>query len=272
MIQPPYRTLSNGVIMPLLGLGVYDMYHREAETAVSSALEIGYRLIDTAPLYQNETQVGNAIRQSGIARSELFITTKVSNQDQGIESTLRAFDQSLKKLNTDYIDQYMIHWPIRQTRAASWLALCKLLELKRVRAVGVANYLVPFIEEMSAYSSQLPMVNQVEFTPWLFQRELLDYCVARNILLQSYSPLTRGIKLKDPRLKSLCQKYRRTPAQIILRWNLDHGISTIPKSSSRERLQENFSIFDFQLTREEIQELDGLNENFRICEDPISLY
>lgn len=271
MNNQPYCTLSNGIKMPLLGLGVYDMYHATAEQAVLHALEIGYRLIDTASLYDNEKEVGHAVSTSNIPRKEIFITTKVGNSDHGFNETLRAFDESLQKLQMDYVDMYLIHWPIKGKRKETWLALEKLYTDKRVKAIGVANYLIPFLEELATYASLVPMLNQVEFTPWLFQQDLLQYCNKKNIQLQSYSPITRGKKFDDARLLQLCKKYDKTPAQIILQWNIAHGISTIPKSSGKERLQENFDSQLFSLSAADVAFMDGFNENFRICDNPMEL-
>lgn len=257
--------------MPLLGLGVYDMYNKAAEEAVSHALEIGYRLIDTAAQYNNETEVGYAIKQSGLPRQHIFVTTKVGNLDQGYEATLKAFDTSLAKLDMDYVDLYLVHWPIKGKRKDTWLALEKLYSDKRVKAIGVANYLVPFLNEMDTYASIVPMLNQVEFTPWLFQKDLLDYCASHSIQLQSYSPITRGKKFDDLRLIELCKKYDRSPAQIILRWNIEHGISTIPKSSNKERLQDNFDTLLFTLSKEDVSFMDGFDEQFRICDNPMEM-
>ena len=269
METQPYTTLSNGVKMPLLGLGVYDAHGVEAENAVLIALETGYRLIDTAAMYENETEIGNAIRCSGVERKTLFVTTKVGDEDQGYDSTLKAFDESLKRLAIDYIDLYLVHWPLKDKREATWKALERLYIEGRVKSIGVANYLVPFLEELSTYSRVNPVLNQVEFTPWLYLKDLLNWCRSRNIQLQSYSPITRGKKLNDPRLQELCRKYHKSPAQIILRWNIDHGVSVIPKSVNPDRLKENFSIFDFSLSLDDIAYLDSFDENFRICGDPL---
>jgi len=269
METQPYTTLNNGVRMPLLGLGVYDTHGLEAENAVMTALETGYRLIDTAAMYENEVEIGNAIRRSGMDRKELFVTTKVGDDDQGFDSTLRAFDESMGRLGIDYIDLYLVHWPLKGKREATWKAFERLYNESRVRAIGVANYLVPFLEELSDYANVKPVLNQVEFTPWLFLGELLDWCRVRNIQMQSYSPITRGKKLNDTRLQQLCRKYDKSPAQIILRWNIDHGVSVIPKSVNPERIKENFSIFDFSLSSDDISFLDSFNENFRICGDPL---
>ncbi len=268
--QPRVR-LNNGVEMPLLGLGVYDMYGREAETAVIRALEIGYRLIDTATLYENEAEVGRAVRASGLPRQELFVTTKVANPDQGFDATLRAFEASLQRLKFDYIDLYLVHWPIKGKRRATWQALEKLYEEGRVRAIGVANYLQPFLEELATYARVVPAVNQVEFSPYLYLKDLLVYCRDRGIQLQAYSPLLRGIRLKDPRLLALADRYGKTPAQLILRWDMEHGVSAIPKSSNPQRLLENTGLFDFQISADDMAFMDTFHENLRVVEDPMTM-
>jgi diketogulonate reductase-like aldo/keto reductase len=265
----PYATLSNGVRMPLLGIGTWDMVGRQAEQAVEEALQIGYRLIDTAAMYGNEKEVGNAVRKCNLSRSEIFVTTKVNNIDQGFESALKAFDTSLRKLNIDHIDLYLVHWPIRNKRKQTWQALEKLYSENKVRAIGVANYLVPFLEELAAYSNIAPMLNQVEFSPWLFQKQLLDDCRLGKIQLQSHCPLTRRKKLNDARLLKMAHKYGRSPAQIILRWNIDQGISAIPKSANKKRLQENFDAINFELSGEDVISMNGFDENFRVCDDPM---
>ena len=271
ILKQPYTTLNNGIQMPLLGLGAWDMYGKEAEQAVLDALEIGYRLIDTATLYNNEKEIGDAVRKSGIPRSEIFVTTKVPNSQQGYDATLKAFDASMKVLNIGYIDLYLVHWPIKGKRKDTWMALEKLFIDKCVRAIGVANYLMPFLKELETYSTIVPAVNQIEFSPFLFLKDVYDYCQQHHIQLQSYSPLTRGQKFKDQTLVAVAQKHNKTPAQILIRWNLEHGISTIPKSSSQKRLQENFDVFDFKLDEEDLNQLDQLNENFRVVNDPMHM-
>jgi len=260
--------LNNGLTMPLLGLGVYDMYKADAERAVEGALAIGYRLIDTASMYENEVEIGNAIKRSALDRKEIFLTTKLNNTDHGYDQALKAFDDSLKKLNQDYVDLYLIHWPIKEGRAASWKALEKLYAEKRVKAIGVANYNISLLEELKSTANIIPTVNQIEFSPWLYQEDLLNYCKAADIQVQSYSPITRGLKFSDERLVLLCNKYNRTPAQIVLNWHLQHGISTIPKSSKKERLVENFEAANFSLSSEDVKIMNSFNENFRICDDP----
>jgi diketogulonate reductase-like aldo/keto reductase len=260
--------LNNGMTMPLLGLGVYDMYKADAERAVEDALAIGYRLIDTASMYENELEIGNAIKNAGVDRTDIFLTTKLNNTDHGYDQALKAFDDSLKKLDQDYVDLYLIHWPIKEGRAASWKALEKLYEDKRVKAIGVANYNIALLEELKSTANIVPAVNQIEFSPWLFQEDLLNYCKTAGIQVQSYSPITRGLKFSDERLVLLCNKYNKTPAQIVLNWHLQHVISNIPKSSKKERLIENFEATSFTLSSEDVKIMNGFNENFRICDDP----
>ncbi len=270
--EPLKTTLNNGIEMPLLGLGIYDAYGKEAEQAVSWALETGYRLVDTASMYRNEREVGNAIRQSGLARKEVFVTTKVGNSDQAYDATLRAFEASEKRLNCDYIDLYLIHWPVKGKREQTWKALETLYADKRVRAIGVANYLEPFLKELLGYAEVVPVVNQVEFSPYLYLENLLEECRKQSVVLQAYSPLVRGQRMTDPKLVALAQKYHKTPAQIMLRWMLQHGVSTIPKSSNLKRIQENFDVFDFQISAEDMAHLDTFNENLRIVDDPMLLW
>jgi diketogulonate reductase-like aldo/keto reductase len=267
-----YTKLNNGLQMPLFGLGAWDMYGKEAEQATLDALELGYRLIDTATLYRNEKEIGNAVRKSGIARSEIFVTTKVPDSQQGYDSTLKAFDESMKVMNIDYIDLYLVHWPVKRKRKETWKALEYLFNHKQVKAIGVANYLMPFLKELETYCAITPVVNQLEFSPWLYLKDELQYCHQHHIQLQSYSPLTRGKKFNDERLLKLCAKYDKTPAQIILRWNIEHGISVIPKSSNKKRLQENFDIFNFSLSKEDVEWMDGFNENFRVVDNPMNMF
>lgn len=267
-----FVNLNNGVRMPLLGLGVYDMHAEEAVEAVCFALQTGYRLIDTAAMYGNEKQIGEGIRRSGISREEVFVTTKVNNTDQGYDETLRAFDQSTKLLGLDVIDLYLIHWPIKHKRASTWKAIEQIYQSGRARAIGTGNYLLPFLHEMESYSSIKPAVNQIEFSPYLFLKDELNYCRQHQICLQAYTPLLRGKKFNDPRLKELALKYNKTPAQIILRWAIQQGISTIPKSSNPERIRENFGIFDFSLVEEDISMMNGFHEGLRIVDDPMEMY
>jgi methylglyoxal/glyoxal reductase len=267
-----FTRLNNGVEMPMLGLGVYNMHGREAEQAIQNALEIGYRLIDTAAMYGNETEVGNAIKKSGLARGEIFLTSKVNNPDQGYDSTLRAFERSLGNLRTEYIDLYLVHWPIRGKRRETWKALEKIYVDGQVRAIGVANYLIPFLEELGTYANIVPAVNQVEFSPYLFLKELYHFCKKQDIQLQAYSPLVRGKKFEDPKLVSVARKYGKMPAQIILRWDIELGVSPIPKSVNTQRLKENFNVFDFSLSKEDVALIGNFNENLRLVDDPMVFF
>ncbi len=271
MNKQQYTSLNNGNQMPLLGLGVYDMHAEEAVQAVRFALQTGYRLIDTAAMYENEKQIGEGIRTSGISRDEIFLTTKVNNPDQGYDQTFKAFDESLKKLNTEYIDLYLIHWPIKGKRKETWKAIENLYLNKRVKNIGVANYLLPFLKELEEYSNIVPAVNQMEFSPYLFLENEWQYCKQHQIVLQAYTPLVRGQKFNDPRLQALALKYKKTPAQIILRWSIQQGISSIPKSANPLRIKENFEVFDFVIEQTDIQQMNSWNENFRIVDNPMDM-
>ena len=264
----PNVTLNNGVSMPQLGLGVYKSKEgEEVIQAVRTALEVGYRSIDTATLYYNETGVGQAVKDSGIAREELFITTKVWNTDQGYESTLRAFEDSRKKLGLDYVDLYLIHWPGKELFIDTWKALEKLYADGWVKAIGVSNFHEHHLEQLLASSHIVPAVNQVELHPLLSQKPLLAYCQSKGIRMEAWSPLMRG-QLDLPQLTLLANKYEKTAAQIILRWNIQLGIVTIPKSVTKERIVANRDVFDFELTPEDMAVIDGLNENHRFGPDP----
>lgn len=270
-MQQPSVILNNGFEMPLMGFGVYKMHGQEAENAILSALQIGYRLIDTAAAYGNEKEVGNAIRKSGINRADIFVTTKVDNKDQGYDSTLKAFEVSSQNLAIDYIDLYLVHWPIKAKRAETWKALEKLYAEKKVRGIGVSNYLLPFLNELAGHSTITPVVNQIEFSPFLYLKDELNYCQNRNIQLQSYCPLTRTKKFDHPGLLELAKKYGKTPAQIMLRWNIDLGVAVIPKSSHPKRIKENFDIFDFSISAADMQLMATFDEGFRVVESPISM-
>jgi hypothetical protein len=239
---------------------------------VQQALEIGYRLIDTAEMYCNEKAVGDAIANSNIPREEIFITSKVNNTSQGYDETLKAFDRSLKLLGVEYLDLYLIHWPIKGKRQDTWKAIEKIYSEGRTKAIGTGNYLLPFLNELESYSSIVPAVNQIEFSPYLFLKNELDYCKMNKIQLQAYTPLLRGKKFSDPRLISLGKKYEKTPAQIILRWAIQQEISSIPKSSNINRLMENFDIFNFSIEAADIIFISSFDEQLRIIDDPMLMY
>lgn len=264
-------TLNNGVSMPLLGLGVYLMRPGETYEAVRAALASGYRLVDTASIYGNEADVGRAVRHSGIRREEVFITTKLWNDDHGYDAAMRAFDGSLRHLGMDFIDLYLIHFPVPGLRRESWRALEKILESGRARAIGVSNYTVSHLKELFGRSGVVPAVNQVEFSPFLYQRGLLELCRQNGIQLEAYAPLTAGRRLHDPRITAVAKRHSRTNAQVLLRWAIQHGLVVIPKSSHPDRIAENARIFDFELTDEDVSELDSLHDGFRSSWDPTTV-
>ncbi len=260
--------LNNGVKMPWLGLGVYKT--REGEeviNAVRYAVAAGYRSIDTAAFYQNERGVGQAVRECGIAREELFITTKVWNSDQGYESTLQAFEKSRRKLGVDYIDLYLVHWPVPGKYRETWKALVHLYREGVVRAIGVSNHQIAHIKQIVEDTGVVPAVNQVECHPLLTQKEILQFCRQQGIQMEAWSPLMRG-NLNKPTLLNLAVKYDKTPAQIVLRWDIQNGIVTIPKSANKKRIIENSQIFDFELSPEDMLKIDGMNQNQRLGLDP----
>jgi diketogulonate reductase-like aldo/keto reductase len=259
------RKLNNGLEMPLFGLGTFLSERGDTtRKAVLHALEAGYRHIDTAAVYGNEADVGAGVRESGIPRSEIFITTKVWNDDQGYDSTLRAIEASLKRLKMDYIDLYLIHWPVTGKRADTWRALTHLYEQKRCRAIGVSNYTIRHLNELLADSPIVPMVNQFELHPFNTRKDLVAYCQEAGIAVTSYSPLSRGRKLASPQLAAIADHYHKTPAQTAIRWVLQQNIIVIPKSVHRERIIENAQVFDFEISPEDMKSLNGLDENFSV--------
>ncbi len=265
-------TLADGTEMPVLGLGVWRAASgKETLRAVATALDVGYRLIDTAKLYGNERDVGQAVRGSKIPRDEIFITTKLWNTDQGQEAALRAFEQSRRELGLDSIDLYLIHWPVPGLRQESWKTLLNLKEKGLARSIGVSNYTIRHLEELLSSSPIPPSVNQVEFHPFLYQADLLAFCQGHGIRLEAYSPLTRGHRLDHPVIKAVAAEHRRTPAQILIRWGLQHGLVVIPKSVQPERIRENARVFDFELSRADMDRLDALDERSHVAWDPDDL-
>lgn len=266
-------TLHNGVKMPWFGLGVYKVEEgTEVIKTVKTAIKHGYRSIDTASLYQNEEGVGQGIREAleeeGLTREEIFVTTKVWNSDLGYDSTLAAFEASLARLGLEYVDLYLIHWPVVAKYKDAWKALEKLYKDGRVRAIGVSNFQIHHLEDLMGVADIKPMVNQVEYHPRLAQKELLRYCKEQNIQMEAWSPLMRAQLLDNPVLVEIAQKHGKTVSQVILRWDIQHGVVTIPKSVKEERIIENASIFDFELTDSEMEQIDQLNQNVRIGPDP----
>jgi len=261
--------LNNGIEIPRLGLGTYNITRKkDVDRAIHSALEAGYRLIDTAAAYYNEREIGEAIKSSTVTREEIFITTKLDNSDHGYKSTFRAFEQSLSRLDTDYVDLYLIHWPISRRRNESWKAMEELLEKGKCKAIGVSNYMINHLEDLKKNSSVLPAVNQIEFNPFVFEREVKEYCQNLGVAVEAYTPIARGRKFKHQDIKRLSDKYGKTEAQVMLRWGIQHNVIVIPKSSSPERIKENADIFNFNISDEDMGVLNSLNENLRYSPDP----
>lgn len=264
-----YKKLRNGVEMPTVGLGVYKMIDPdEAINAIRNALDYGYRAIDTASYYENEEEVGKAIQESGIPREELFITTKVWNDEQGYDETLRAFERSLKRLDLEYIDLYLTHWPVPDKFIETYRAIERLYEEKLIRVPGVSNHSKNHLLMLEKTVNIMPMVNQVECHPYLQQKYLQWFCQERNIALTAYSPLGKGTLLEDKTIKKIANEYNLTPAQVILRWHLQNQRIIIPKSVTPSRIKENISVFDFKLDEEAMNQISALDRGGRIGHDP----
>lgn len=261
--------LHNGVNMPWFGLGVYKVEDgKVVNDTVIKAIETGYRSIDTAALYNNEVGVGQAIASSGVKREELFVTTKVWNDQQGYEQTLKAFEESRKKLGLDYIDLYLIHWAVKGKYLETWRALEKLYKDGYVRAIGVSNFQIHHLQDIMDQREVKPMVNQVELHPFLTQKELMEFCKNNEIQMEAWAPLMRGRILDHPTIAELASKYNKKPSQIILRWDLQNEVVIIPKSVHEERIRENTDIFDFELDKSDMEAIDALNKNERTGQDP----
>ncbi|EMN11544.1 aldo/keto reductase [Leptospira borgpetersenii] len=261
-------TLNNGLSMPILGLEVWKTQSGNCREAVLNALEAGYRHIDTAKIYSNEEDVGKAIKESGIPRKEIFITTKLWNADQGSDKTRKALETSLKKLGIDQVDLYLIHFPVTSQRMDSWKELEKAYHDKLCKSIGVSNYTITHLTELLKNSEVTPTVNQVEFHPFLNQVNLFEFCKKHKIQLEAYSPLAHGQKVEDPKIAEIAKKYGKTPAQILIRWAIEQKIVVIPKSTKKERIVENSKVFDFKISEEDMKILNSLDENFRTCWDP----
>lgn len=265
--------LNNGVQMPWFGLGVFKVKEgSEVVESVKAAIKNGYRSIDTAAVYKNEEGVGQAVAEAmkeyGVSREELFITSKVWNSDQGYQSTLDAFELSLKKLGLDYLDLYLIHWPVKEKYKETWKALEKIYKDGKVRAIGVSNFHVHHLEDLLSEASVVPAVDQIEFHPYLSQPELREYTPNKGIRLEAWSPLAQGHILKDEVIGKIAANHGKTPAQVVLRWDLQQEVVTIPKSVHEERIIENANIFDFALSDSEMEAINALNKNERVGSDP----
>ncbi|MGE8105779.1 aldo/keto reductase [Allorhizobium sp. NPDC080224] len=271
MTDQTHIALSDGARIPQVGLGVWQTPNDEAAPAVKAALSAGYRHVDTAAVYENEEGVGEGIRQSGIDRSEIYLTTKLWNTEQGYDQTLKAFDASLKRLGTDYVDLYLIHWPSahRGLFVDTWKAFVKLKEEGRAKSIGVSNFYPEHIEKIVAQTGVVPVINQIELHPDFQQREARAFHEKHGIATQSWSPLGQGKLLGHPAIADIATKLGRTPAQVIIRWHIDNGLVVIPKSVTPSRINENFKVFDFKLSAEDLDTLNGLDDaGARIGPDP----
>ncbi len=262
-------TLHNKVEMPYFGLGTYQSSNdREVIDAVRYALEAGYRHIDTASVYKNEEGVGSGIKESPVARKDLFVVTKVWNTDQGYDTTLKAFDDSLNRLGLDYLDLYLVHWPVAGKYKETWRAMERLYLEKRVRSIGVSNFLKHHLEDLISDADVVPMVNQMEFHPYVVQQELLDFCNKNTIQYEAWSPFMQGKIFNLKEIQQVAGKYKKSVAQLTLRWNLQKGVVTIPKSAKKDRIVENANIFDFEISQTDVAYLDSLDRGERIGPDP----
>ncbi|WP_070327782.1 aldo/keto reductase [Exiguobacterium aurantiacum] len=271
-----WTTLNNDVKLPMLGLGVYKVEDGAVTVdTVKAALDAGYRLIDTAAIYQNEESVGQAIRESSVPREDIFVTTKLWNEFHGYDEALQAFQDSLDRLGLDYVDLFLIHWPMPRFGkfVETYKALEQLYEEGKVRAIGVSNFEIQHLEQIIQSCAIVPAVNQVEIHPYLSQKELIAYCKRYDIQIQAWSPLMKGREaLEDATIVDIASKYGKSPAQVILRWHLQNGVAVIPKSVTPSRIRENIQVFDFTLTKEDMAAIDGLNRNERTGSDPVEMH
>ena len=264
-----YATLANGIRIPMLGFGTWQIEdEKKAVDSVKYALEIGYRHVDTAAVYKNEQFVAKGIKESGVKRSDIFLTSKLWNSDQGYDSTMKAFEQSLKKLDTDYLDLYLIHWPKGERSKESWRAIEKLYEDGSIKAIGVSNFLQHHLEDLMSTAKVKPMVDQMEFHPYLVQKDLIDFCRKHNIQYEAWSPLMQGKVFKIDVLQEIANRVNKSISQVVLRWDIQMGVVTIPKSVTPERIRENFDVFDFTLSDEDMKMITNLDKNERTGPHP----
>jgi len=270
MTNVPIWKLNNGIEIPSLGFGVFKVAEGEqVYDAVLEALKCGYRLIDTAAAYGNEEGVGRALKDSGLSREEVFITTKLQNKDQGFENTLAAFETSLKKLGTDYIDLYLIHWPGKDKYVESYKAMEKLYKEGRVKAIGVCNFHIPHLKNLITICQVKPVIDQIELHPLMNQKEIRYFCKQNDIQVEAWGPLMQGKgDLSAPVFQELGVKYSKSPAQVILRWHHQNDVLVIPKSVTPARIKENLDIFDFELSAEDMEKINAHNEDRRLSADP----
>ncbi|MBP1851925.1 aldo/keto reductase [Rhizobium halophytocola] len=273
MSDQPRLAFHDGHAIPQVGLGVWKTANDEAAAVIRTAIDTGYRHIDTAAAYDNEEGVGEGIRQSGLPRDEIFLTTKLWNTEQGYDQTLKAFDASLKRLGTDYVDLYLIHWPApsKGLFVDTWRAFIKLQQEGRIRSVGVSNFYPEHLEKIIAETGVTPVINQIELHPDFQQKQARDFHQAHKILTESWSPLGQGKLMQDAAIQSIARRLGRTPAQVIIRWHIENGLVVIPKSSNPARIAENFDVFGFELSTEDMAALDGLDSpSARMGADPMT--
>ena len=269
MTDQLYMTMNDGHKIPVVGLGTWKSEPGETTyKAVLDSINAGYRHIDTARAYDNESDVGRAVKDSEIGRKELFITTKLWNKHQGYDEAIEACEKSLARLGCDYIDLYLIHWPLKGKRNDSWKALIELQQRGLCRSIGVSNFTIDNLVELEEKFGILPVANQVEFHPYYYQKELLEYCNSKNIVIEAYSPLVHAKRMDEARLVSISKEMSKTPAQILIRWAIQRGMVVLPKSVNEGRIIENFSVFDFEISDSLMKRLDDLNESFVTCWDP----
>lgn len=266
----PDRSLNDGRTIPMVGFGTWKIRNDDAASVVRTAIAAGYRSIDTAAIYANESGVGDGIATCGVPRDELFVTTKVWNDRQGFDETLRAFDDSLRKLRLDAVDLYLIHWPAPATNkfVDTWRALIRLRDEGRARSIGVSNFHRPHLERILVETGVVPAVNQIELHPFLQQRDLRAFLDEKGIAVESWSPLAKAKRLDDPTLVAIAKKHGKTSAQVVLRWHLDSGLVAIPKSTHEDRIRENLAIFDFRLDEHDLKEIASLDRQERTGMNP----
>jgi diketogulonate reductase-like aldo/keto reductase len=261
--------MNDGRKIPVVGLGTWKSEPGDSTyNAVLASINAGYRHIDTARAYDNESDVGRAVSDAGVPRDDLFITTKLWNKDQGYQTALEACEKSLARLDCGYIDLYLIHWPLKELRNDSWRAFIELQKKGLCKSIGVSNFTIDNLKELESKYGVLPAINQVEFHPYHYQKELLEYCNSKNIIIEAYSPLVHAKRMDEPRLVAISDELSKTPAQVLIRWAMQRGMVVLPKSVNQNRIIENFAVFDFEISDSIMKRLDDLDERFVTCWDP----
>ena len=269
MTDQLYMTMNDGHKIPVVGLGTWKSEPGDSTyNAVLASINAGYRHIDTARAYDNESDVGRAVNDAGVSREDLFITTKLWNKDQGYQTALEACEKSLARLDCGYIDLYLIHWPLKDKRNDSWKAFIELQEQDLCKSIGVSNFTIDNLKELESKYGVLPAINQVEFHPYHYQKELLEYCKSKNIIIEAYSPLVHAKRMDESRLVAISEELGKTPAQVLIRWAMQRGMVVLPKSVNENRIIENFTVFDFEMSDSIMKRLDDLDERFVTCWDP----